>query len=162
MFAFDLSKPLIGKADIGLEKTVADVFDYVGFHFFDNYPKWALEVIEFEVLQEQPIGVGSRAKQVRIEQGQKVESTFEITEFMPLQKFALESVNQEFREVYTFKENEESDFTRLEISFELLHVDFFMRPFEKLIRVAIEEGLQNSLENILTLLCGHYGGSEPV
>lgn len=162
MFAFDLSKPLIGKADIGLEKCVAEVFDYVGFHFFDNYPKWALEVIEFEVLQEHPIGAGSRAKQVRIEQGQKVESTFEITEFMPLQKLALESVNQEFREVYTFKENDESDSTRLEISFELLHIDFFMRPFEKLIRVAIEEGLQNSLENILTLLCGHYGESEPV
>lgn len=160
MFAFDLSKPLIGKADIGIDKTVADVFDYVGVHFFDNYPKWALEVVEFEVLQEHRIGVGSRAKQVRIEQGQKVESMFEITEFVPLQTLALESVSQEFREVYTFEEDDGIDSTRLEISFELLHVDFFMRPFEKLIRVAIEEGLQNSLENIQTLLCGHYGEPE--
>lgn len=72
MFAFDLSKPLIGKADIGIEKTVADVFDYVGVHVFDNYPKWALEVVEFEVLQEHRIGVGSSSKQARIEQGQKL------------------------------------------------------------------------------------------
>lgn len=162
MFAFDLSKPLIGKADMEIDKPLADVFDYVGLHFFDNYPKWALEVIEFEVLQEHRIGVGSRAKQVRVEQGQKVESMFEITEFLPLQKLMLESVNQDFREAYVFKEGNRFDSTRLEFSFELLHVDFFMRPFEKLIRVAIEEGLQNSLENIKTLLCGHYGEQEKI
>lgn len=85
---------------------------------------------------------------------------FEITEFVPLLTLALESVCQDFREVYTFEEDGGSDSTRLEISFELLHVDFFMRPFEKLIRVAIEEGLEISLKNSQTLLCGHYGEPE--
>lgn len=157
MFAFDLSKPLIGKAEMEIGKTVADVFDYVGENFFENYPKWALEVIEFEVLQEHRIGVGSRARQVRIEQGQKVESIFEITEFLPMQKLALESVNEDFSEEYDFIEGKTQEEAKLAISFELLHVDFFMRPFEKLIRMAIEEGLRNSLENIKLLVCEHYG-----
>lgn len=160
MFSIDLSKPVIGKAEIEIDKPVSEVFDFVGLHFFDNYPKWALEVIEFEVCQEHRAAVGSRAKQVRIEQGQKVESMFEITEFLPLQSLTLESVNEDFREVYVFKEGSRTDSTKLEISFELLHVDFFMRPFEKLIRVAIEEGLQNSLENIKKLLSEHYGQEE--
>ncbi|GAB4273318.1 MAG: hypothetical protein Kow0065_22200 [Methylomicrobium sp.] len=157
MLAFDLSKPVIGKADIEIESSLTKVFDYVAAKFFDNYPKWALEVIEFEVLENKQVEVGAKAKQVRIEQGQKVESVFEITEYIPGEKLTLESVTGEFREIYAFKIGEQPHSTNLTFTFALLHVDFFMRPFEKLIRVAIEEGLQNSLENIRKLLIEHYG-----
>ena len=41
MFAFDLSKSVIGKASIKIDRPIHDVFDYVALHFFENYPKWA-------------------------------------------------------------------------------------------------------------------------
>ncbi|MGZ8152696.1 MAG: hypothetical protein ACXW0Q_08125 [Methylovulum sp.] len=49
MFAFDLSTPksVMGKASIEIDRSVFDVFSYVGEYFFENYPKWALEVVEF-------------------------------------------------------------------------------------------------------------------
>jgi hypothetical protein len=31
---------------------VQEVFHYVGERFFDNYPKWAVEVVDFEPLDE--------------------------------------------------------------------------------------------------------------
>ena len=36
--------------------------------------------------------------------------------------------------------------------FELLELEIFMRPFEKLIRSAIEEGAENTVENIKNLV----------
>ena len=46
----------------------------------------------------------------------------------------------------------EGDQTRLTFVFELTRLDFFMRPFEKLIRVAVQEGAQRTVRNIKGLL----------
>ena len=98
-FPFDPTKPVTGKASIQINKSIEEVFYFVGENFFDNYPKWALEVTEFEPLDGHKVFVGAKARQVRTDQGQEIQSTF-----------------------------------------------------EKLIRSAIEEGAENTVENIKNLV----------
>jgi hypothetical protein len=47
---------------------------------------------------------------------------------------------------------EPGESTRLTFKFDLLEIDFFMRPFEKLIRIAIEDGAENTVESIKNLI----------
>jgi len=152
MYPFDISKPVVGKAKIEINKPVTCVFCFVGEKFFENYPKWALEVAEFKPLSGTAIFVGAKAQQVRLEQGQKVESVFEVSEFEPPQKMTLSGVGAPFRNTYHLSSCDDKNVTELEFSFEIMELELFMRPFEKLIRMAIEEGAENTVTNIKNLL----------
>ena len=46
--------------------------------------------------------------------------------------------------------------TRLTFRFELLELEMFMRPFQKLIRYAIEDGAESTVENIKNLIDVKY------
>lgn len=151
MYPFDISRPVVGKAKIEINKPINFVFCFVGENFFDNYPKWALEVSEFKPLTGTAVFVGAKAQQIRSEQGQPVESIFEVSELEPPQKVTLRGVDAPFRNTYKFSSLQNQDLTELEFSFEILELELFMRPFEKLIRMAIEEGAENTVTNIKNL-----------
>jgi hypothetical protein len=153
MLTFDLSKsrPVIGSASIELDRPVDQVFSFVAERFFENYPRWAPEVIEFKPINGNPMAVGALARQTRIEQGQKTESTFEIVKLQPYELLELEGLSDPYRNRYRF-ESIGANKARLTFSFEILELELFMRPFEKLIRTAIEEGAQNAVQNIKELL----------
>jgi Polyketide cyclase / dehydrase and lipid transport len=153
MYPFDFTHPVIGKASIEIPKPVNDVFAFVGEQFFKNYPRWAQDVSEFEPLTGENTHVGAKARQTRSDNGQVVESVFEISEFVPPNKMTLNGVEQAYRNTYSFVERDDDRHTQLEFSFELLELEFFMRPFEKLIRMAIEEGAETTVANIKNLLC---------
>ncbi len=152
MYPFDFTRPVIGKANVEIPKPVTDVFDFVGQHFFDNYAKWAPEVTELTTLNGNSVHVGAKAQQIRVEQGQIVESIFEISEFEPPNKVTLTGMEPPYRNTYEFICKDDETITKLEYSFELLELEFFMRPFEKLIRMAIEEGAENTVTNIKNLM----------
>ena len=152
MNPFDIAKPVVGKANIEINKPVINVFFFVGEKFFDNYPKWALEVSEFKPLTGNAVFVGAKAQQIRIEHGQEVASVFEVSEFEPPHKVTLTGVDQPYRNTYYFHEQDGNGGTDLEFAFEILELELFMRPFEKLIRMAIEEGAENTVANIKGLL----------
>lgn len=152
MNPFTSFSPVVGKARIEINRPIDQVFAFVGVAFFDNYPKWAVEVSDFKPLNGTKACVGAKAKQVREEHGQTVESTFEISEFDPPKKMALVGVDAHFRNSYHFVANGNNESTELEFCFELLELELFMRPFQKLIRMAIEEGAENTVENIKNLL----------
>lgn len=162
MFAIDLSTTITGKATVQIDLPARDVFSFVGDHFFENYPKWALEVIEFEPLDGLKPKIGAKAKQKRHEQGQTVVTIFRITEFEPCKILGLEAINGEFRHRYTLEALTDSGPTVLNFSFQLLNVDMVLIPFEKLIRTAIEEGVRNSVENIKNLLFQEYTDNKTV
>lgn len=151
MLLLDNKKPVLGSVSIEIEKPVTQVFSFVAEHFFDNYPKWALEVVEFKPINNNPLVVGALAKQTRIDQGHKVESTFEILRYEQDKLLVLNGLSEPFLHSYLFTGLDDNK-TLLTDSFELLELELFMRPFEKLIRTAIEEGLQNSVDNIKKLL----------
>jgi hypothetical protein len=149
---FDSSRPVVGEASIDINKPVHDVFSYVGEHFFENYPKWAVEVVDFQPLDSQEVSVGAKAKQIRKDNGAKVESIFEITDYQPDSKLVFKGVEAPYRHSYLLVCDEENQPTHLTFRFELLELDVFMRPFQKLIRSAIEDGAETTVENIKNLI----------
>lgn len=152
-FSFDSSKPISGEASIEINKSIEDVFSYIGEHFYENYPKWALEVVEFEPLDGKKVFVGSKAKQIREDNGSKVESIFEITDYQPSIKLIFKGLNEPYIHSYLLEsssDNQQS--TRLTFRFDLSEIEVFMRPFQKLIRTAIEDGAENTVENIKNLI----------
>jgi hypothetical protein len=149
---FDTTKPVVGEATVDINQSIEQVFDFIGEHFFDNYQKWALEVVDFEPLNGKQVFVGARAKQVRMENGVEVESIFEIIDFKPSIKIIFQGVTAPYKQCFLLESSIQENPTRLTFRFELLELEFFMRPFQKLIRIAIEDGAENTVENIKNLL----------
>jgi hypothetical protein len=152
-FPFDSSSPVFGEATVSIDKTIDHVFHYVGERFFDNYPKWAVEVVHFEPLDDsKEVSIGAKAKQIRKDNGAKIESVFEITDYEPHTRFGFQGINAPYKHTYLFECDENNKPTKLTFRFELLELDVFMRPFQKLIRTAIEDGAENVVENIKNLV----------
>jgi hypothetical protein len=151
MFPFDSSKPVVGEASAVIDKPTSDVFIFIGEHFFENYPKWAEEVTQVQPLDGLQVFVGAKAEQLRLDQGQEVKSIFEVSEFHPFIKLTLKGITAPYASTYQL-EAQNTDQTLLTFSFSLLELELFMRPFEKLIRMAIEDGAESTVENIRNLL----------
>ncbi|MGB4499200.1 MAG: SRPBCC family protein [Methylococcaceae bacterium] len=152
-FPFNSSSPIFGEATVSIDKKIDHVFHYVGERFFDNYPKWAVEVIHFEPLEDNKhVFIGAKAKQIRKDNGTKIESVFEITDYEPHTRFGFQGINAPYKHTYLFENNENNESTTFTFRFELLELDIFMRSFQKLIRVAIEDGAENVAENIKNLV----------
>jgi hypothetical protein len=151
-FPFDSSKPVVGEASIDINKPIHHVFSYIGERFFDNYPKWAVEVIEFEPLDGKEVFVGAKARQIRNDNGADIESFFQITDYQPDTKLSFQGITAPYKHSYSLDTDKQDKPTRLTFRFELLELELFMRPFEKLIRLAIEEGTENTVANIKKLI----------
>ncbi|MCX7102983.1 MAG: SRPBCC family protein [Methylobacter sp.] len=151
-FSFDTSKPITGEASIEINKSIQDVFSYIGEHFYDNYPKWSVEVVEFEPLDGKEVFIGSKAKQIRKDNGTEVESIFEITDYQPSIKLIFKGITEPYKHSYLLESGAQAQSTNLTFRFDLLEVEVFMRPFAKLIRSAIEDGAENTVENIKNLI----------
>ncbi|MGY6274562.1 hypothetical protein [Methylomonas sp. MgM2] len=151
-FPFDSTKPVAGQASIVIDKHLSEVFAVVGENFFENYPKWAIEVVDFLPLDGNKVFVGARAKQIRKDSDAEIESTFAITDYQPYNKLVLQGLDEPYRHIYQLDGSEELLPTHLTFRFELLELEVFMRPFEKLIRYAIEEGAENMVENIKKII----------
>ena len=151
-FPFESSKPVSGEASVEIEKGLPEVFAFVGEGFFENYPKWAVEIVDFVPLDGKRVFIGAKAKQVRKDNDTETESIFAITDYQPCHKLIFEGLDEPYKHSYLLEDGEQTQVTRLTFRFELLELDVFMRPFEKLIRYAIEEGAENTVENIKNLI----------
>ncbi|NOT86030.1 MAG: hypothetical protein HOP02_14890 [Methylococcaceae bacterium] len=149
---FDPNKPIVGKATIVINKSVQEVFAFIGDNFFENYQKWAIDVIEFEPLDGKKIFVGAKARQLRRDQGKEVKSIFQVSEYRPLTLLSFKGVTADYRDLYYLEKLGNEWTTRLTYTFELLNVELFMQPFAKLIRIAIEDGAETTTDNIKKLL----------
>ena len=149
---FDSSKPISGEASISIKKSITDVFHFIGVRFYENYPKWAPEVLELKPLDGDIVFVGAKTKQVREDQGSTTESIFEFTEYEPTLKIIFKGLDQPYSHSYLLETSEGNQITKLTFKFELLEIDVFMRPFQKLIRASIEDGAENTVENIKNLM----------
>ncbi len=153
---FDSSKPVAGEASVEINRPVQQVFSYIGKNFFNNYPKWAVEVIKFEPLDGKEVFIGAKARQIRQENNAQIESVFAITDYQPDTKLVFQGVLDPYKQSYLLESAEKNQPVRLTFRFELLDLDIFMRPFQKLIRSAIEEGAENTVENIKNLIDVEY------
>ncbi len=139
-----------GQADVVIRCSAESVFEFVVRDFFQNYPRWSPEVSRLKVLTPGPIRVGSRAQQSRIDHGRRSESTFQV---IALQQPTLVRFAEDtglFRAAYQVEP--QSAHARLTFTFELTRLDFFARPFERLIRGAVQDGAERVVRTIKALL----------
>ena len=98
-----------------------------------------------------PIKHGSKVRQVRIENEEEITSVFEITHLTPTDLLSLQGIDMPYRQTYQIEAIGPHQST-ITFRFELLEVELFMRPFVKLIRSAIEEGVESTTQTLQELL----------
>lgn len=138
------------KSNILIHAPVKVVWEFIVVEFYQNYPRWSPEVVDLEPLTPGPLRPGAMAWQVRVDQGHKSESTFKVTEFDECRRICFEGVSNPFRVAYEFEDCKPA--TRVTFEFELLKLELFMVPFEKLIRFALQDGAERTVRNLKRLI----------
>lgn len=146
------TEPVIGRASTLVECSTRDLFKYLGEELFQNYPKWSPEVQELEQLTPGPVQHGTIGRQVRVDLGRRTESRFKIFTYEPGARLTLVGVSDPFRCTYELQDINLEKSTRLTFSFELLELLVVMRPFEGLVRAAIKDGAERTVQNIKRLV----------
>ncbi len=138
------------QASTVIAKPTDHVFDFIAVDFFDNYRRWSPEVLSLELLSSGPVQVGTLGRQVRVDHGRRTEATFKVTAFERDRRIDFQGISDPFFISYQFEGM--ADRTRLTFIFELSRLEFFMRPFEKLIHAAVHEGAERIVRNIKGLI----------
>ena len=146
------TEPVVGRAHTIVECSAREIFQYLGEGLFQNYPKWSPEVKELEQITPGPVKLGTEGWQVRVDQGRRTESKFKISTYEPGVRLTLVGVSDPFRCTYELQDVNPEKSTRLTFSFELLEILMVMRPFEGLVRVAIKDGAERTVQNIKRLV----------
>ena len=150
---FGSAKPVIGKSSALIRLPLEDVYKFVAEDFFDNYPRWSSEVIELKKLSDGPLARGSLLRQIRVDHGRRSDSTFRITQLEPGQRIAFDGVSNKYRCIYDFEQAGSSpEVTRVQFTFEFPELEPILRPFEKLVRVAVQEGTDRTVKNLKGLI----------
>jgi hypothetical protein len=143
------------QAKITIQRPAEVVYRFIAEEFERNYPRWSPEVKELRLLTNGPLKVGSRARQVRVDQGRRTESTFRITRMQSPRppaagQLRFEGSSPQF--VIEYLIDPEADVTCLTFTFELRRVELMMKPFEKLIRIAVQDGARRTVFNLKQLI----------
>ncbi|MER2513591.1 MAG: polyketide cyclase [Nitrosomonas ureae] len=143
--------PVIGKASTIIQSPADKLFNFIGNDLLINYPRWSPEVKELEKLTDGPIQLGTVCRQVRIDQGNRSESTFKVKIFDVGTRICFEGTSNPYRCDYVMESVNASD-SRITFTFELLSLDLHVRPFEKLVRIAVQDGTERTVKNIKKII----------
>jgi hypothetical protein len=141
---------ITAKADVLIFQKVEQVYQFVALNFVTNYPRWSAEVVDLKPLSTGPVQIGYQARQVRVDQGHKTESTFEVAELEPLKRVCFKGITASYRSIYEFTNLSPS--THMTFIFELEKLEPRMRPFEKLIRIALQDGAKRTVRKLKMLI----------
>jgi PAS domain S-box-containing protein len=139
-----------GEASTMIRQPASTVFNFIVDDFLTNYPRWSPEVLALRPLSDGGLRVGFMAEQTRLDQGRRSTSTFRVTACDRDCRLHIAGISQPFR--LSFELDATGATTKITFAFELLKIDFFMRPFEKLIRLAIADGARGVVGNLKRLL----------
>jgi hypothetical protein len=133
-----------------VRRHVDDCFRFVADDFFRNYPRWSPEVVELMPLSRGPVRVGSLARQVRVDFGRRTADTFRVIALERGRRLTFQGVSSPFLVDYRFETLDGQ--TRLVFTFVLSRLDLWMRPFERRIRRAAQEGADRVVINLKGLI----------
>jgi len=146
---FGESKPVLGKAQCIINAPIEPLFALMGQNFMENYRKWSPEVKELELLTPAPFGKGSLVRQFRVDRGHKSESNFRVIELDARGSLAFSEVDDKYRCAYRLEACADApEKTLVDFCFEFPELERFLRPFEKLVRIAVQEGATQTLQNL--------------
>jgi hypothetical protein len=126
------------------------VFEFVAADFFGNYPRWSPEVVALEQTSSGPVRIGSTGRQVRIDWGRRTEASFRVSRFEPGRCVAFQGISSPFHIRYSLDPVGED--TRLTFTFEITRLAPFLRPFEKLLGIAMKDGAERVVRNLRSLI----------
>ncbi len=141
---------ITAKADALIFHEIEPVFRFVALDFPKNYPRWSPEVSNLEPLTAGPVQPGYQARQIRVDQGHKTDSIFEVSEMVVQRRVIFRGVNAPYVSTYEFEDLKAS--TRLTFTFELRELEPRLRPFEKLIRIALDDGAKRTVKRLKLLI----------
>jgi len=147
-----LPNPIVGRATIMINSAPDAVFAYIGHDFFVNYPKWSPEVVELEPLSSGPIQLGTMVRQVRVDQRRRIETRFRVTAFDDGRCLRFAGVPDPFVCTYELQRAAAPNSTSLTFTFEGFELRGYMVPFEKLIRVVVQDGAARTVRNVKRLV----------
>ena len=150
MLGLTSSGPVQGRAESTVKCGISDAYERIARRFFDNYQKWCPQVVELEQISPPPIQLGTKGRQVTRDRGIDSEQLFDVTQFSSNAELEITGSSEPFRSHYEFitKGNE----TQITFIFELKEIDLMMRPFQKLLKTALQDGAEQTAENIKALL----------
>ncbi|MEF8755806.1 MAG: SRPBCC family protein [Accumulibacter sp.] len=137
-------------ADILVFEEIDRVFQFVALDFLVNYPRWSPEVQSLQALSAGPVRIGFQARQVRVDQGHKSESVFEVSELEAPGRVRFQGVSAPYASLYEFDDCNPS--TRLRFSFEIAALEPRLRPLEKLVRLALQDGARRTVKTLKLLI----------
>lgn len=137
---------------VDIARPVATVFRFVVDELFTNYPRWSPEVVELEGLDGAGIAVGARARQVRVDHGRRSETIVRITALAKPHYVEFASEHSPWFRIRFDFEPIDADHTGVTFTFELTRLELYMRPFQRLIRRAIDNGAQRSMHELKRLI----------
>lgn len=126
------------------------VFEFIAIDFFKNYKRWSPEVVSLQPMSTSAVQIGTTARQIRIDQGRRTEATFRVCAFEIGKRIEFQGVTDPFYISYRLESL--AGKTQLTFEFELSRIEFYMRPFEKLIRIAAQDGAERVVRNIKGLI----------
>jgi hypothetical protein len=133
-----------------VRRHVDDCFRFVADDFFHNYPRWSPEVVELTPLSRGPVRVGSLARQVRVDFGRRSADTFRVIALERGRRLTFEGISSPFLIDFRFATLDRQ--TRLVFTFSLSRLDLWMRPLERGIRRAAQEGAERVVDNLKGLI----------
>ncbi len=151
MFGLTSNHGASGTGNIVINKPAEIVFNFIVLDFFENYPRWSPEVQELELLSDPPLQLNSLLRQVRVDNGQRSETTFKITSYIVNRKLVFEGVSNSFRCSY-YLVSITPVHTQMVFTFEIPKLELFMMPFEKLISIVVQEGAKRNVRNLKNLI----------
>ena len=147
----NLSEPIAAEMTATVRQDQTKVFEFIADNFHENYQRWMTDVVELEPLDGVPLRKGSRVRQVRLDNEEPVTSTFEVLEFEKSDLFSFQGIDMPYQQIYRIESLGPTE-TNVTFRFELLEVELFMRPFVKLLRSAISEGVETTVMTLTSLL----------
>lgn len=151
MSVLHVNSRLVETASILVHRPGKIVFCFIGEQFFSNYPRLSPEVQKLRQIDPGPIRIGTRACQVRVDQGRRSESHFVISEFEPGQKICLEGLTFPYRCGWEMEEINPQTSTLVICSFELPQIEMESGT-EGLVRTAVRAGIESILSRLKSLV----------
>ncbi|QSA95605.1 SRPBCC family protein [Methylococcus sp. EFPC2] len=151
MFGLGAKNPVVGQSSLPIGSSPEAIFRFIAQDFFENYPRWSPEVLLLQKLTDGAMGPGTVARQVRVDQGHRSDSEFRVEIYEPSRRLSFSGIKDPYRCTYEIQPFDGEN-SRLTFTFELLELLIFMRPFEKLVRLVIQDGAERTTRNLKRLI----------
>ncbi len=139
------------ESTVMIERPPEAIFAFVVEDFLVNYPRWSPEVKSLKPLSEGPLTPGWKARQVRVDQGRRTATDFQVVSLERPHYVAFRGLKDPYGIEFRLQPQSPQR-TRLVFSFELGRLGLAFRPFEKLIRHAVQGGVERVTGNLKTLI----------